>query len=183
MLNERAFTAIGEHHEQLGQLGVGATLSDESLEGVAPAPAAPLADDGERRASNVGQNSRAIAGHTGLGPSPVRPAKRRGRMDFREDRASNVVEPASQVIGIYSSGENVPPLAANSSTARNRAAARAVCRSCTGVSEVIRISPAVAGYVLFSAAPGPVNMPQGARTDLPSIEGRFISQEHRRPGP
>ena len=59
-----------------------------------------ILDDGERRASNVGQNSRAIAGHTGLGPSPVRPAKRRGRMDFREDRASNVVEPASQVIDL-----------------------------------------------------------------------------------
>jgi hypothetical protein len=41
--------AVGEGRQEVGQPGVGAVGGDEPLDVVAPAPAAPLAGDGERR--------------------------------------------------------------------------------------------------------------------------------------
>ena len=55
---ERArLLAIGERHQEFGQLGVGAMRGDEPGDVVAPMPAAPLADDGDRRLADVGQGS------------------------------------------------------------------------------------------------------------------------------
>jgi hypothetical protein len=48
---------IGEDHLEVGQLHVGAVLGDETLDIVAPSSAAQLADDGERRFTDVGQSN------------------------------------------------------------------------------------------------------------------------------
>ena len=55
--------AIGERHEQIGQLCVGTPRRDETGDVIAPMPAASLADDRERRFANVGQGERAVARH------------------------------------------------------------------------------------------------------------------------
>jgi hypothetical protein len=54
--------AIGERHQEIGELGV-AVLLHEFRDIVTPAAAARLADDPERRRSNVGQGECAVAGH------------------------------------------------------------------------------------------------------------------------
>ena len=72
--------AIGERHEQIGQLGVGTMHGAELLDAsacphagvpsvsdlrqpITPVPAAQPADDGECRLADVGQGKRAVAGH------------------------------------------------------------------------------------------------------------------------
>jgi len=61
---ERArLLAIGEGHEQLGQLGVGAMRGDEPLDIVAPVPTASLAPDRKRRLADVGQDEQSVVGH------------------------------------------------------------------------------------------------------------------------
>ena len=54
--------AIGECHQQVGQLGV-AMLLEELCHGVATAPGARAADDRQRRPANIRQSKRAISGH------------------------------------------------------------------------------------------------------------------------
>ena len=54
--------AIGERHKEIGELGV-AVLLHEFRDIVTPAAAARLANDGERRRTNVGQSERAVARH------------------------------------------------------------------------------------------------------------------------
>ena len=52
---ERArLLAIGEGHQELGQLGVGAVRGDEARDIVAPVPTASLAPDRKRRLADVG---------------------------------------------------------------------------------------------------------------------------------
>ena len=55
--------AIGERHEQISQLGVGALRGDETGDVVVPIPAASLASDRERRLADVGQGEGAVTGH------------------------------------------------------------------------------------------------------------------------
>jgi hypothetical protein len=45
---------VGEPHQKVRQLGVGAVLGDEPFDVVAPASPARLADNGEGRGANVG---------------------------------------------------------------------------------------------------------------------------------
>ena len=54
--------AVGEEAKEIGQLRVAVGLH-EPRDAVAPAPAARLANDGQRRGADVGQDDRAIAGH------------------------------------------------------------------------------------------------------------------------
>ena len=62
MLNARLL-AIGERHQEPGQLSVGTVRGDETGDAVAPMPAAPLAAYGERRLADVGQGQRTVSGH------------------------------------------------------------------------------------------------------------------------
>jgi hypothetical protein len=52
--------AVGQRHQEIGQLGVGAVLCDEPFDIVAPAPSARLAENRERGFANIGQGDRAV---------------------------------------------------------------------------------------------------------------------------
>jgi hypothetical protein len=52
--------AGGERLQEIGQLGI-ARLRHQALDVVAPAPAARLACEGERRPANVGQDRQAVS--------------------------------------------------------------------------------------------------------------------------
>ena len=54
MLNALAFRTLGEHGEEIWQLGV-AVGSDKALDRIAPAPPARLADEFERRLPHLGK--------------------------------------------------------------------------------------------------------------------------------
>ena len=56
------FWAVGQGHQQVGQLCV-AMLLKELCHGVATAPGARAADDRQRRPANIRQSKRAISGH------------------------------------------------------------------------------------------------------------------------
>ena len=46
-------STVGERHQEVGQLGVGAMLGNEHLDALTPAPPARVAQDRERRGANV----------------------------------------------------------------------------------------------------------------------------------
>jgi hypothetical protein len=69
--------AIGQGHEQLGQLGV-AMLLEEPRHGVAPSPGARLAYNRRRRGANVRQRERAVVGD----PQPIARGWERSKNDI-----------------------------------------------------------------------------------------------------